>query len=295
MRLAALTGAAAAAGARQRWLLRQSLLLLLSAAALFWLFEHSDLDRIVEAWFFDPALQNFPLRRHWLFESVLHQGAKQVAYVGAAACMWLCWQGWRRQLDWLPPRNALLAALGMVLIPLGVATLKQLINRHCPWDMIDFGGFAPYQGLFTAHPADIKAGVCFPAGHATTGFLWLVWAIALRPAGRQWARRALLLALAAGVVLGGARMAQGAHFLSHTLWSLWFAWALSVSLAALVKAEVRDGVCAPDERPLANVAAHGGGLHSSHSPGGELRPYRHPGRSDAALSTRSAGSEAPLS
>lgn len=257
MKLAASTDAAAAASARRGWLLRQSLVLLLSAAALAWLFEYSDLDRIVEYGFFDPALQRFPLRRHWLFESVLHQGAKQFAYVGAAACMWLCWQGWRRRLDWLPPRNALLAALGMVLIPLGVATLKQLINRHCPWDMIDFGGFTPYPSLLAAHAADIEAGACFPAGHATTGFLWLVWAIALRPAGRQWARRALLFALAAGIVLGGARMAQGAHFLSHTLWSLWFAWASSVSLAAAVKAEVRMSVCVARGRKLAGFAAGG--------------------------------------
>ncbi len=241
MRLAAAAIDATAAIERQRWLLRQSLLLLLSAAAMLWLFEHSDLDRAVESWFFDPALQSFPLRRHWLFDSVLHRGAKQLAWLSAAACMWLCWQGWRGQLDWLPPRNALLAALGMVLIPLGVATLKQLISRHCPWDMADFGGFAPYQSLFTAHPAVVKAGGCVPAGHATTGFLWLVWGAALRPAGRQWARRALLFGLVAGLVLGGARMAQGAHFLSHTLWSLWFAWALSVGLALLVKAELRPG------------------------------------------------------
>lgn len=228
-----------AAGFRRQWLLRQAAWLLASGAMLVLVFEFSNLDRVVERWFFDPALGSFPLRRHWLFESVLHQGAKQLAYLGAAACMWLCWQGWRGRMRWLPPRNAALAALGMVLIPLGVATLKQLVSRHCPWDMVDFGGFAPYQGLFAAHSANIEAGVCFPAGHASTGFLWLVWAVALRPAGRIWARSALLFGLCAGLVLGGARMAQGAHFLSHTLWSLWFAWAVSVSLAAALRAELR--------------------------------------------------------
>ena len=33
-------------------------------------------------------------------------------------------------------------------------------------------------------------------------------------------------------------MLQGAHFLSHTLWILWLAWAVSVSLAVLVRADL---------------------------------------------------------
>jgi membrane-associated PAP2 superfamily phosphatase len=53
------------------------------------------------------------------------------------------------------------------------------------------------------------------------------------------ARYALLAALSAGIILGTARMLQGAHFLSHTLWTLWLAWALSVLLAFALRAEIR--------------------------------------------------------
>jgi membrane-associated PAP2 superfamily phosphatase len=129
----------------------------------------------------------------------------------------------------------------MMLIPLGIATLKQLISRHCPWDMVDFGGFAPYLHLLDTPPTTIKAGVCFPAGHASAGFLWIVWGVALRPAGRGPARLGLVAGLLLGGVLGVARMAQGAHFLSHTLWSLWFAWALSLGLALVLGADLKLG------------------------------------------------------
>ena len=37
------------------------------------------------------------------------------------------------------------------------------------------------------------------------------------------------------------RMLQGAHFLSHTLWTLWLAWAASVSLALAVRADLGLG------------------------------------------------------
>ena len=55
------------------------------------------------------------------------------------------------------------------------------------------------------------------------------------------ARLGLLAGLLLGGVLGIARMAQGAHFLSHTLWSLWFAWAMSLGLAHVVGADLPLG------------------------------------------------------
>lgn len=223
----------------RRWLLGQSLLLLLLAAVLLLVFEGTRLDLDLSQFFYDPALEDFPLRHHWLLDWVLHHGMKYASYALVALALVPCWLGWNGELSWLPRRNALLAALGMVLIPLGTALLKMLTNRHCPWDIVDFGGYAPYVGLLEAGPADLKAGTCFPAGHASAGFLWLVWAVALRPAGRFRARIALGVGLGMGALLGGVRLLQGAHFLSHIFWAAWFAWALSLSLAVLVRAELR--------------------------------------------------------
>ncbi len=233
--------AANAPGAENPWLLIQFLLLGLAALLLLGLFERSDLDRDLARLFFDPAQGSFPGRRSWFLEAVMHLGAKEVGSLLVAAAMVLCWQGWTGKLAWLPRPNALLAAIGMLAIPLATTTLKLLTSRYCPWDTVDFGGHMPYLHLFQPAPAGLKAGQCFPAGHASTGYLWIVWAVALRPAGRRPARWALLGALLAGSLLGAARMAQGAHFLSHTLWTLWLAWALSLALALLVRADLRLG------------------------------------------------------
>ena len=223
------------------WMAMQALWLLMVAGVLLWVFQTTDIDRQIAHLFFDEQHRVFPLRRTWLYEDLLHHSAKQVTYLAVAASLYVCYLGYRGALEWLPPRNALLAALGMLLIPLGITTLKHLISRHCPWDIVDFGGYAPYLHLLDAPPPTIKAGVCFPAGHASTGLLWIVWGVALRPAGRGMARLGLLAGLLLGGVLGIARMAQGAHFLSHTLWSLWFAWAMSLGLAHVVAADLRLG------------------------------------------------------
>ena len=224
--------------ASRRWLLAQSALLFLGALLLYGTFERTDLDRRLAHALFDAELGLFPLRHSWFLEAVMHKAAKQATYVLVAASLYLCWQGWRGRLAWLPARNALLAAIGMLAIPLATSTAKLLTARYCPWDIIDFGGYAPYLGLFEAAPSGLKAGQCFPAGHASTGFLWIVWAVALKPAGPRAARAALVAGVLAGGVLGTARMLQGAHFLSHTLWTLWLAWAVSVSLAVLVRADL---------------------------------------------------------
>ena len=136
-------------------------------------FEGTDLDREFARYFFDPDQAAFPLRKAWLLDAVLHHGAKQASFILVAASLFYCWQGWKNRLTWLPPRNALLAATGMLAIPLATSTLKLLTYRHCPWDIVDFGGFAPYLHLFEVPPPGIKAGQCLPAGHASAGFLWL--------------------------------------------------------------------------------------------------------------------------
>jgi membrane-associated PAP2 superfamily phosphatase len=232
----------------------QGLWLLMIGGVLLWVFQTTDIDRQIAHMFFDEQQGLFPLRRTWVFESLLHRSAKQVTYLAVAAALYVCYLGYRGVLEWLPPRNALLAALGMLLIPLGIATLKEMISRHCPWDMMDFGGYAPYLHLLESPLTTIKAGACFPAGHASTGFLWIVWGVALRPAGLSMARLGLLAGLLLGGVLGVARMAQGAHFLSHTLWSLWFAWALSLGLAHIVGADLRLGTARERKERAASAA-----------------------------------------
>ncbi|MBI1904886.1 MAG: phosphatase PAP2 family protein [Rhodocyclales bacterium] len=224
--------AAAGVATRRAWLRRQALLLALAAIALLLTFETTRLDLRLAAPLFDPASGEFPLRRHWFFNAFMHDQLKLVATGGAVAVLGLCALGMRGRLAWLPPRGARLAAIGMLLIPAATSALKHLTNRHCPWDVIEFGGFAPYVGLLQLPAGDIAPGACFPAGHASLGFLWLIWAVALRATSVRAARIAGALAAAFGLILGVGQMLRGAHFLSHTLWSLWLAWAICIALAA---------------------------------------------------------------
>ena len=207
----------------------------LAIAAGLLLLDHTDLDLVLAAWFYDPETHSFPLRTTFLFDTVLHHWTKYV--VMSAAC--LSWGGC--VLTYAVPvlrphrRELLFLGLALALAPAAVAALKLLSDRHCPWDVVQFGGFAPYLPLLDSAPTGLRPGHCFPAGHATTGFSLMAfhfvgWSSA-QP-GMSWT--GLTAGLAAGLGLGFGRMAQGAHFLSHVLWSGLVCWIVLLALYALI-------------------------------------------------------------
>lgn len=215
----------------RRCLLGQVIFLALSAGLLLFVFETTDLDLQLARPFFDGQAHDFPLRQHGFFNPVFYYGFKFAVVAGAVAALACCLLGCCGRLVWLPKKNACLAMLGLILIPSAVALLKLNTNRHCPWDIAEFGGFAPYLGLLAGMPAEIVRGVCFPAAHAASGFMWLACGLALQTYSPTLSRRVIIGAVLLGLFMGLTRQAQGGHFISHTLWSAWLAWAISLLLA----------------------------------------------------------------
>jgi len=214
------------------FLRRQASFLLLSAIALVLVFEFTALDIRVNNLFFDPQTQTFPLRQHPFMTRVMHQGLKSAMLVaGIVSIIFAIWK-LRQRNSGLQSRHVWAGSLGIILIPSAIALLKRATNKHCPWSLDIYGGNIPYTGLFESHAAQFGAGQCFPAGHASAGFMLFSWAVALWMIQPKLARFALYLAIALGVLTGVSRMMQGAHFLSHVLWTAWFSWAISVMLAA---------------------------------------------------------------
>jgi membrane-associated PAP2 superfamily phosphatase len=82
--------------------------------------------------------------------------------------------------------------------------------------------------LLGARPATTHPGRCWPGGHASAGFSLLALFFFLRDRRPRTARIALWVALGAGAVFSVGRMMQGAHFLTHNLWTLLFDWTICV-------------------------------------------------------------------
>lgn len=148
----------------------------------------------------------------------LGRGAFLVALALALAGPRLAgWPGprWRRRLTAL----GLAMLLGVGLLVNGA--LKEGWGRPRPAAVQELGGAARFVPAF--RPSDqCRTNCSFVSGHAATGFALGVLGIFGAPATR---RRWLLAGLAAGLLIGLARMSQGGHFLSDVLFSglaMWF-------------------------------------------------------------------------
>lgn len=178
---------------------------------------------------FDSATGAFPARGSAMLELVGHRLAKSAVWIvwfvvlGAAIAS-------QRVAALTPYRRVLWAtAAAIALGPLLVSVLKGVTGPRCPWDLVEFGGQWPPSDTLFVPPA--QAGRCFPSGHASGGYALFALYFAGAALGTARLRSAgLLLGLAAGTAFGVVRIVQGAHFLSHNLWSAVVAW----SAAALV-------------------------------------------------------------
>lgn len=198
------------------------------------LLEKTSLDMDLATLMFDPTAGQFIGRHSYWLENILHDRVKQgVIVLGLLALLafgislfWSRLGSWRREL------GCLVLALG--LSTAFVTPLKQLTQVQCPWSLSQFGGKETYSKLLEARPATDKPGLCWPGGHAATGFCLFALFFALRDRKPRLARVALGVALAAGSLLSFGRMLQGAHFLSHNLWTAVFCWLIGLGCYYLV-------------------------------------------------------------
>jgi membrane-associated PAP2 superfamily phosphatase len=205
--------------------------------------EHAGMDLRLSGWFYDAPSGAFPWRYNGFLEIVMHHWTKYlVALVAVAAFAGYLISFLTPQLK--PSRALLLfTALALTLAPTAVAAMKLFSLRHCPWDIVGFGGFVPYVGLLDPLPDNIAPGRCFPAGHASTGFcLFAFYFVGRALANPLLARMGFALGLFAGLGLGFVRIMQGAHFASHVLWSGVVCWVVIVVLYGLIiEPRWRDG------------------------------------------------------
>lgn len=214
--------------------------LAMAAPLLYVLGRFTDVDLILADLLFDRASNTFPWREAWLTTTFGHGILKAVLLVLAAIVLMVTVAGA------ILPQSALAKPLNRVrlrviawcavLVPMAISLLKQGSNAHCPWDLVRYGGTQPYVRVFEALPPGVLPGHCLPAGHASSA-LWLVsLGVCSLPGPTRRTYLAWGLALAPGLVLGWMQQMRGAHFLTHTLWSVWIACAIVLALITLLQA-----------------------------------------------------------
>jgi membrane-associated PAP2 superfamily phosphatase len=189
------------------------------------------LDRAIADAVFDTATRHFPWRDSAAMELFGHRLLR-----GFVTAVWAVLALTALGSTWIGPlrrwRRLLVAtALAMALGPTIVVVLKSFTTFPCPWSLVRYGGSAAEATHWFTTPSG--AGQCFPAGHAAGGFSLVALAFGLAGAGRYRSARIMLaIALAFGIVSATVRTLQGAHFLSHSLWSAAIDWWIAAVVVA---------------------------------------------------------------
>lgn len=196
---------------------------------------------------YEPGV-GFIGRHSWFLENVLHDGAKQVV-IGFAVISLLCW-GLSFALQRLRPHRRWLGYLALALTVSGsvVSPLKTLTGIHCPWSLTEFGGTETYAPLLAPRVPTEHPGRCWPGGHASAGFSLFALFFALRDRRPRLARVGLGVALLLGVTFSIGRMLQGAHFMSHNLWTAIISWAICLALYRAILYRP-SAIAVPEARP----------------------------------------------
>lgn len=175
----------------------------------------------------------FALHDAWATRALIHEGGRLLSYAAMAFLVLL--NLWPRLLPALTRRERLWWLLTTVACLVVISLIKRASLTSCPSDLAEFGGEA--QARYISHWAfgvvDGGGGHCFPSGHASAAFAYLAGGWALARAYPSAARAWLVTTVALGLVYGVGQMLRGAHYPSHTMWTGWICWALTVLAARL--------------------------------------------------------------
>ena len=123
----------------------------------------------------------------------------------------------------------------MALVPASIATFKRISPVPCPWDILRYGGDLPYLPTFEYAFGPASSGHCFPAGHASGGFILFALYFVSLPFTHKPLARFLLPGIVVGWIFALGQQSRGAHFLSHDVWTMSICWFGALALFLLFR------------------------------------------------------------
>lgn len=191
------------------------------------IFRRTDIDLVTQARFYVPG-EGWPLGADWPWRFLYSYGVIPAWVISLGSLGVLIASIWKRNLA-RHRRVAVFFVMVMVIAPGLVvnSVFKKNWGRPRPLDVVELGGERQFLPVWQKGVAG--HGNSFASGHTATAFyLFVPWFVARRSSYRR-AMAWLFLGLAYGALMGTARMAQGAHFLSDVVWSAGFVYLVALA------------------------------------------------------------------
>jgi len=125
-----------------------------------------------------------------------------------------------------PTRDYLV--VGLLTIPVLTWLVREGSASACPRDLVAFGGELAQRPFLDFSWQAIGSGRCNPSGHMSSFSWWLALCFLRPPQGLGLG--VLILCILAMFALGSVQILKGAHFMSHLIFSLWWAGVVCLML-----------------------------------------------------------------
>lgn len=199
------------------------LLALLASAILLWLvFDFTSLDIIISSFFYDFQNKLWPYKSEPFILFVYFSSKNLLVWSALLLLLALGASFFYKPLA-AYRKTALFLLITLAIVPGEIASLKVLLPKSRPEQIIFFNGSFPHTYLFDFLWGEENAHN-WPSGHAAGGASLL----SLYFISFSFTRKVQYFLLAFGLcywfIMGWIQVMRGQHFFSHNLWSLWFAW-----------------------------------------------------------------------
>ncbi|MEO5335010.1 MAG: phosphatase PAP2 family protein, partial [Magnetococcus sp. YQC-5] len=206
--------------------------------------QFTELDLLVQDRLYDFTTRSWLVNADAFWPRWIFYTGPKLLFVAIGAGAFVAWLLTWKLPAWQPYRLRLgLFLLALILIPVTIAGIKNVSNIHCPWSLERYGGGVPHVPPFSAYPAGYRLdrpGKCFPAGHPSGGFAFMMlYFVFTSPRAR---RAGLAAGLLLGWVLGLYQMFKGAHFFSHVLLTMLASWLMILLIRRLCSQGTMPGV-----------------------------------------------------
>ncbi len=184
-----------------------------------------DLDWQLASFWYQTEGSQWLLRNNWFIQGIMHDAFHDIAVGLYIIVLLLYLASFKSALLQYYRGGLAYLSLSIPAATLTVSLFKRLTHVDCPWNIVDFGGADPYQTWLYSLWAPVQgAGHCFPAGHASSAFMFFALYFFSR---HYWPTRAnfiLLAVFSSGLIFGFAQQLRGAHFISHDMTSAIVCW-----------------------------------------------------------------------
>ena len=201
---------------------RQYFFLALSAVFLWLLFDYTSLDLWLSTPYYNFQKHIWPHAKNSIASSFYYH-SKTILYIYAGLLIALYLLSLKKRTLFKYRRSFLFLILCTALVPLEIASLKAVFLKSRPEQVFEFGGSMPHVHLFQFLWNEPDA-TNWPGGHASGGAALLSLYFPLRQKSRPWSYVALWIGLFYWFMMSWTQVMRGQHFMSHNLWTLWFAW-----------------------------------------------------------------------